>query len=117
MCKDGIQASVISTPKTTDPESRVASKLESLWTVIRPDQHGRQFVIAAVYRPPRRTLEALEADLGTLEAQLQYVMRHGTLRAGANHICTMQCGDGLHAAGMFRDVPNQRNGAGDCRTK
>ena len=48
------------------------SKLETLWAVIKMDR-GRQLVIGSVYRPPRHTVSALQADFEDLERQLQQV--------------------------------------------
>ena len=68
--RDGVQASTIATPHVTD----TTSKIETLWTIIKPGHRGHQFVLATVYRPPRRTVAAIEADFATLEAQLQHVL-------------------------------------------
>ena len=57
-------------PPATDP----SSKVETLWLSVRSGRRGHQFVLAAVYRPPRRTVAALDADFETLELQLQHVM-------------------------------------------
>ena len=70
LCRDGFEASVITVPPATDP----SSKMETLWLSVRSARRGHPFVLAVVYRPPRRTLTALEADFETLEQQLQHVM-------------------------------------------
>ena len=70
LCRDGVDASVIAVPPSADP----ASKMETLWLSVRSGRRGHRFVLAAVYRPPRRTVAALEADFETLERQLQHVM-------------------------------------------
>ena len=48
------------------------SKLEALWAVIKLER-GRQLVIGSLYRPPRHTVAALQADFDDLERQLQRV--------------------------------------------
>ena len=53
----------------------VTCKLESLWLRVKP-KSGSQFSIAAVYRPPRRTVAAIEADISELEQQYQRVLLH-----------------------------------------
>ena len=61
------------------PQPKVSenSKLESLWAVVGTGGGRRRFILAAVYRPPRRTVAALEADFGELERQYQAaVLRH-----------------------------------------
>ena len=50
-------------------------KLESLWLRVKP-KSGSPFSIAAVYRPPRRTVAAIEADVSELEQQYQRVLLH-----------------------------------------
>ena len=70
LCRDGFDASVIAVPPASDP----SSKMETLWLNVRSGPRGHRFVLAAVYRPPRRTVAALEADFETLEQQLQHVM-------------------------------------------
>ena len=52
------------------PSASDNSKLESLWAVVGTGG-ARRFILAAVYRPPRRTVAALEADFGDLERQYQ----------------------------------------------
>ena len=66
--RDGISASPIRMPTAAVPGSR----LESLWTLVRPDRR-RQFVLCTVYRPPRRAVAEMSADFLDLEAQYQYV--------------------------------------------
>ena len=61
---------VIAVPPSANP----ASKIETLWLSVRSGRRDHRFVLAAVYRPPRRTVAALEADFETLERQLQHVM-------------------------------------------
>ena len=70
LCRNAIDASVIAVPPAANP----SSKMESLWLSVGSGRRGHQFVLAAVYRPPRRTVAALEADFETLETQLQHVM-------------------------------------------
>ena len=70
LCRDGVDASVIAVPPSANP----ASKIETLWLSVRSGRSGHRFVLAAVYRPPRRTVVALEADFETLERHLQHVM-------------------------------------------
>ena len=47
-------------------------KLESLWSLFTWD--NRRVIVASLYRPPRRTSAALEADFESLEAQYQHVI-------------------------------------------
>lgn len=70
LCRDGIDASVIAVPPATNP----SSKMESLWLIVKPGQRSKQFILAVVYRPPRRTVAAIESDFETLELQLQHVI-------------------------------------------
>ena len=64
LCGGGYSGSVI-----PQPESECATcQLESLWLRVRPAT-GAPFTLAAVYRPPRRTAAALQADFTELETQ------------------------------------------------
>ncbi|KAF0312489.1 hypothetical protein FJT64_016765 [Amphibalanus amphitrite] len=45
------------------------SRLETIWSLLKLD-HGRQLVLCSIYRPPRYTAAALDADFGDLEAQV-----------------------------------------------
>ena len=49
------------------------SKLESLWTLVKPDGK-RQLIFGSVYRPPRHTVADLKADFADLENQFQYLV-------------------------------------------
>ena len=49
------------------------SRLETIWTLLRLDR-GRRLLLCALYRPPRYTAAALDADFSDLESQLQGVM-------------------------------------------
>ncbi|KAF0298489.1 hypothetical protein FJT64_004166 [Amphibalanus amphitrite] len=69
LVKDSYTASVIPQPAS----DCAACRLESLWLRVKPAT-GRQFSIAAVYRPPRRTVAAVQADLDELEVQFQRVL-------------------------------------------
>ena len=51
LCRDGIDASVIAVPPASDPSSRI----ESLWLSVGSSRCGHRFILAVVYRPPRRT--------------------------------------------------------------
>ena len=69
LCGGGYSGSVI-----PQPESECATcQLESLWLRVRPAT-GAPFTLAAVYRPPRRTAAALQADFTELETQYQRVL-------------------------------------------
>ncbi|KAF0293853.1 hypothetical protein FJT64_008402 [Amphibalanus amphitrite] len=46
------------------------SRLEAVWSTVTLDR-GRRLLIGSIYRPPRYTAAALDADFGDLEAQLQ----------------------------------------------
>ena len=50
----------------------VASKLESLWCQFK--WGNNRLIVASLYRPPRHTASALEADFVTLEEQYQHVL-------------------------------------------
>ena len=50
-------------------QSHPKSKLESLWAHVRIGK--RRLVLAAAYRPPRKALDALDADFDELEEYLQ----------------------------------------------
>ena len=50
-------------------------KLESLWSLFTWDKN-RRLIIAALYRPPRRTVAALDADFTLLEQQYQHALIH-----------------------------------------
>ena len=72
LLRDSCAASVISQPASDCTDCR----LESLWLRVKPES-GPHFSIAAVYRPPRRTAAAVQADLHELEMQFQRVLiRH-----------------------------------------
>ena len=72
LIRDNYAASVIPQPASDCVDCR----LESLWMRVKPES-GPHFSIAAVYRPPRRTVAAIEADLTELEMQFQRVLlRH-----------------------------------------
>ncbi|KAF0292859.1 hypothetical protein FJT64_009231 [Amphibalanus amphitrite] len=60
------QTAVIAQPSADCADCR----LESLWLRVKPAT-GPHFTLAAVYRPPRRTAAALQADFGELELQYQ----------------------------------------------
>ena len=46
------------------------SNLETIWTLLKADR-GSQLLLCSVYRPPRYTVTALDADFRDLEQQLQ----------------------------------------------
>ena len=69
LCSDNYSGSVMPQPGS----ECAACQLESLWLRVRPPS-GQQFTLAAVYRPPRRTAAALQADFHELEAQYQRVV-------------------------------------------
>ena len=48
------------------------SKLESLWSLFKWDKN--RVIIASLYRPPRHTVAALQADFDSLESQYQHVV-------------------------------------------
>ena len=50
------------------------TKLESLWNLFRWDNN--RVIVASLYRPPRHTAAALEADFDCLEQQYQHVLLH-----------------------------------------
>ena len=60
--------------KTIAVPERVSdiSKLEALWSLFKWD-NGR-VIVASLYRPPRHTVAALQADFDTLEAHFQHVL-------------------------------------------
>ncbi|KAF0306423.1 Ubiquitin carboxyl-terminal hydrolase 37 [Amphibalanus amphitrite] len=66
---DHYQAAVIPQP----PADCAGCLLESLWLRVKPST-GPPFKLAVVYRPPRRTAAALQADIGELELQYQRVV-------------------------------------------
>ena len=68
-----IKAGIISTALKLPSSERSDSQLESQWAMLKLDQ-GRQLVICTVYRPPRHSETALQADFADLEAQLQRVV-------------------------------------------
>ena len=69
LIRDSYTASVISQPAADCADCR----LESLWLRVRPAT-GPHFTKAAVYRPPRRTVAAVRADIGELEVQFQRIL-------------------------------------------
>ena len=72
LVRDSYAATVIPQPSPECADCR----LESLWLRIKP-QSGKHFSVAEVYRPPRRTVAAVQADLSELEVQFQRVLlRH-----------------------------------------
>ncbi|KAF0298386.1 hypothetical protein FJT64_004253 [Amphibalanus amphitrite] len=48
------------------------SRLETIWSLVRADR-GRRLVLCSLYRPPRYTVTALDADFRDLETQVQSV--------------------------------------------
>ena len=66
--RDSYVYKLIKVPSSDDP----TCKLESLWSMFTWDTN-RRLIIAALYRPPRRTVAALDADFALLEQQYQYV--------------------------------------------
>ena len=54
------------------PSDNQACKLESMWSLFTCDR--QRIIVASVYRPPRRTVAALEADFECLESQYQHVI-------------------------------------------
>ena len=72
LIRDSYSASVIPHPASDCADCR----LESLWLRVKP-AIGPHFSIAAVYRPPRRAVAAVQADISELEVQFQRVLlRH-----------------------------------------
>ena len=70
LSRTGIETKKIDVPSPTNSEC----KLESLWQLYR---WGRQeVVIGAVYRVPRSTAAALDADFSELDAQYQHILLH-----------------------------------------
>ena len=67
--KDGINITLLKVNTGDNPNS----KLETLWTVVKPDKK-RQFVMCTVYRPPRRAVADIKADFDELECQYQQVL-------------------------------------------
>ena len=67
--RDGLSVSPLKVTTATVPNSR----LECLWTVIKPDTR-RQFICGILYRPPRRGVADLEADFADLENQYQRLL-------------------------------------------
>ena len=66
--KSGIQAKVLKIP---EPDNHQC-KLESLWCHIKWDRH--QVVLASLYRLPRHTQAARDADIDQLDRQLQLAL-------------------------------------------
>ena len=83
--RDGISTSPIRINTAADHPN---SKLETLWTLIKPDNQ-RQFIVCAVYRPPRRSLTDLRADFADLEAQFQHI----TVNYPQSKVFILVCGD------------------------
>ncbi|KAF0303911.1 hypothetical protein FJT64_024168 [Amphibalanus amphitrite] len=54
-------------PATQRPPN---SRLETVWSLVRADR-GRRLVLCSLYRPPRYTVTALDADFRDLETQVQ----------------------------------------------
>ena len=74
------------TPFKPHTEPVPDSRLESIWSLLKMD-HGRQLVLCGLYRPPRYTAAALDADFKDLEAQVQSVaMQYPAVRL-------FMCGD------------------------
>ena len=59
---DGLCVTRVSVAAAPHPGSR----LEALWTLVKPDGK-RRLIIGSVYRPPRRTVADLRADFTDLE--------------------------------------------------
>ena len=67
--RDGLSVS----PLNIASEQTDNSRLEMLWTLVRPDKK-RRFVMGVAYRPPRHRVADIEADLADLESQYQRVL-------------------------------------------
>lgn len=67
LIKVGIAAAPLKVPIDRVPES----KLEALWMLVKLEGGGRQLIIGSLYRPPRHTASAIEADFTDLEAQVE----------------------------------------------
>ena len=68
LCRDAMDVKKIDVPSPANPVSR----LESLWCVLRGER--MRVVVGAVYRMPRNTSAALNADFEALETQYQHVI-------------------------------------------
>ena len=69
VARDGISTTPIRFSTTTTHPN---SKLETLWTLVKPDQR-RQFIVCTAYRPPRRTVTDLTADFCDLRDQFEHI--------------------------------------------
>lgn len=67
--RDGLSVS----PLNIACERTDNSRLEMLWTLVRPDKR-RRFVMGVAYRPPRHRVADIEAVLADLESQYQRVL-------------------------------------------
>ena len=61
------------TPLKTNTGCPLDSRLESIWSLLKMDR-GRQLLLCSLYRPPRYTAAALDADFKDLENQVQKVI-------------------------------------------
>ena len=61
------------TPLKTTTRRPPDSRLESIWSLLKMDR-GRQLLLCSLYRPPRYTAAALDADFRDLENQVQRVI-------------------------------------------
>ena len=68
LSRDGIETKRISVPASASNQSRI----ETLWSLFRWNRS--KVVIGAVYRQPRNTGSALDADFEDLEWQYQHVI-------------------------------------------
>ena len=74
------------TPFKPSTQQQQDSRLESIWSLLKFD-HVRQLLLCCIYRPPRYTAAALDADFRDLELQLQsMVLGHPT-------VAVLICGD------------------------
>ena len=69
VARDGLSVSRLDVSVEAVPNS----KLETLWTLVKPETK-RQLIVCIVYRPPRRNSADLEADFLDLENQYQLLL-------------------------------------------
>lgn len=67
--KTGITPMALKLPNSHSPDSQ----LESQWALLKL-QKNRQLIVGSLYRPPRHSVAALQADFADLEFQLQRIL-------------------------------------------
>ncbi|KAF0313088.1 hypothetical protein FJT64_001673 [Amphibalanus amphitrite] len=98
--RDGLSTAAYR-PATPRPQD---SRLEAVWSTVTLDR-GRRLLIGSIYRPPRYTAAALDADFGDLEAQLQRALLDHPNCCDWSDVFTSETVDGKWRAFLSLYIP------------